>query len=104
MALGESELRGTQVVCTAVCPEQPQRRRGERELLVSARRLAGDAEQSRVLHEVPGRRITRRELRVVGKRSDGMPAGCRHPGLTTEQWEIARVGGLAGGVLGLGIV
>src|SRR5215468_8763638 len=104
MALGESELSDTHVVCAAVCPEQPQRRRGEGELLVSARRLAGGAEQGRVVHEVPGRRIARRELRVVGKRGDGVPAGCGGPGLPGEQGEIGGVGGLTGGVLGLGIL
>ena len=104
MALGECELRDTQVICTAICPEQPQRGRGESKLLVSARRLAGGAEQSRVVHEVPGRRITRCELRVVGKRGSGMPAGCGDPGPTGEQGEIGRVGGLTGRVLGLGVV
>src|SRR5262249_53131567 len=99
----ESELRDTQVVCTTVRPEQPQRRRGESELLVSARRLAGGAEQIRVLHEVPGRRIARREFRVAGKRGNGAPAGRGDPGLTGEQGEIGVVGAPAGGVLGLGI-
>ena len=66
MALGDRELRGTQVVGPAVRPEQPERRRGESELLVGAGRLAGGAEQRRVVHEVPGRRIARREFRVVG--------------------------------------
>src|SRR2546430_4884588 len=104
MALGECELRDPQVICTAICPEQPQRRRGESKLLVSARRLAGGAEQSRVVHEVPGRRITRRELRVVGKRGSGMPAGCGDPGPAGEQGEIGRAGGLTRRVFGLGIV
>src|SRR5215831_16476261 len=104
MALGESELSDTHVVCTAVCPEQPQRRRGEIELLVSARRLASGTEQSRVLHEVPGRRISRREFRIVGERGDGVPPGCGDPGPTGEQGEVGRVGGFTGGVLGLGIV
>src|SRR5262249_61142199 len=84
--------------------EQPEGRRGESGLLVSVRRLAGGAEQRRVVHEVPGRRITRRELRVVGKRGDGMPAGSGDPGLAGEQGEVARVGGLTGRVLGPGIV
>src|SRR5215475_12082854 len=103
MALGQGELRGTQVVGTAVRREQPQCRRGESELLASARRLAASAEQSRVVHEVPGRRITRREFGVSGQCGDGMPAGCGDPGLTGEKGEIGAVGGLAGVVFGLGI-
>ena len=99
ITLGQRELRGAQVVGAAVRLEQPQRRGGQRELLASTRRMASGAEQIRILHQVPGRRVTRGEFRVAGQCGAGLATGGGDPALPREQRKVARIGSLPGRVL-----